>query len=347
MSKSTHKVEIVPVVLEPHPDPKTTKLSLIKVFGYVVVGRTADWEGVEKAAYIVPDTLVPNKAPFEFLFGGERSTYKYNEEEGTASICPDGEYARVTAMRLRGVLSHGLLVPAPEGMEIGDDAAEFFGVKRYEPEPIVGGRHASEPAPPNVFTTGYDVDVLLRYAHKFTPGELVNVSEKIHGKNGRWVFTTDHEGVDRMFAGSRKRWEKESDINPWWRGLEANPEITEFCTANPGVIVYGELYGVQKLKYGVDKPHIAVFDLKRDGKWVPINEAREMAPNLPWVPVVAEIPFDMGELEKLADGNSLIEGADHIREGIVIKPIEERDDLEIGRVILKLVSPSYLGNKKL
>ncbi len=60
---------------------------------------------------------------------------------------------------------------------------------------------------------------------------------------------------------------------------------------------------------------------------------------LPWVPVIsAFMPFDLDVLKSLADGPSLIPGAAHQREGIVVKPIHERTNLEIGRVNLKIGS---------
>jgi len=46
MGVDTHKVEIVPVVLELHPD--ADRLSLVKVYNFTCVVNTADWLGVEK-----------------------------------------------------------------------------------------------------------------------------------------------------------------------------------------------------------------------------------------------------------------------------------------------------------
>jgi hypothetical protein len=48
------------------------------------------------------------------------------------------------------------------------------------------------------------------------------------------------------------------------------------------------------------------------------------------------------KLPDFTDGGSLIRGADHLREGCVIRPAQERHDLAIGRVHLKLVSAAYL-----
>jgi len=342
MKKSTSKVEIVPVKLEPHPN--ADKLSVVKVFGYSVVVRSEDWAEGDLGAYVPPDMLVPNIPTFEWLFDGKRSQYNVHPEDGTAIKAKDGAYSRITFARLRKVLSHGLLVPAPEGMKVGDDAAEYFGVRRYEPTPTISTYGMTEAPPPGIFAPKYDVDALMRYADKFVPGEPVSVSEKIHGANGRWVYAPDKDGNLRMWAASHNQWKKKTEKDLWWQALENEPEVETFCKANPGVVVYGEVYGpVQKLRYGKTKPHIAVFDILKDGEWVNVKEARETTPRLPWVPLLVEkTPFDLAELTELADGNSLIPDAGHIREGIVIKPLVERYDDEIGRVQLKLVSDNYL-----
>ena len=69
---------------------------------------------------------------------------------------------------------------------------------------------------------------------------------------------------------------------------------------------------------------------------------RDWGAQLKWVPTVYRGPFDEAKLRQLAEENSLIEGADHIREGIIISPVKERVDPELGRVKLKIVSPKYL-----
>jgi hypothetical protein len=42
------------------------------------------------------------------------------------------------------------------------------------------------------------------------------------------------------------------------------------------------------------------------------------------------------------DGDSMIPGANHIREGIVVKPLVETVDPKLGRVVAKNVSNLYL-----
>ena len=47
-------------------------------------------------------------------------------------------------------------------------------------------------------------------------------------------------------------------------------------------------------------------------------------------------------VKQLADGPSMVEGTEHIREGVVIRPLVERDARNLGRVQLKIVSNAFL-----
>ncbi|HKV42632.1 MAG TPA: RNA ligase family protein [Blastocatellia bacterium] len=270
-------------------------------------------------AYIPPDSVVDSSRPeFTFLAGHERIKVK----------------------RLRGIVSMGLLIPAPPGARIGDNIAEYFNVTRYDPPlPLIAGGE-TEAAPPD-YRPNYDVNTLRRFTHLFTLGEPVWITEKIHGANSRFCFA---EG--RMHAGSRTTWKKYNKDNLWWKCLDQHPELEAFCRAHPGMTAYGEVYGsVQNLKYGA-KPgelRLAIFDLLEGSGWIDPRAALAAAPDLPWVPLIAaEIPFDLEAVLALAEGNSVVPGANHVREGIVLKPMHERTDPEIGRVCLKVVSNAYL-----
>lgn len=68
--------------------------------------------------------------------------------------------------------------------------------------------------------------------------------------------------------------------------------------------------------------------------------------NLEQVPVLYRGPYSKEVVDKLTSGKETLSGQElHIREGIVIKPAEERRDVSLGRVILKSVSESYLLRK--
>ena len=61
MAIATHRVEVIPVHLEPHPDADT--LSIVKIYDWQVVTKTADWTEGALGAYIQPDSLVDVTRP--------------------------------------------------------------------------------------------------------------------------------------------------------------------------------------------------------------------------------------------------------------------------------------------
>lgn len=288
----------------------------------------------------------------------------------------DGHY-RVKAKKLRGVISFGLLVPAPIGFNVGDDVAEHLGVEHYEPpiagttDAMVGGDVAS---PPKVCAVKYDLDSFRRYCSVFRDGEMVVITEKLDGANARYVY---HDG--EMHCGSRTEWKKQftsydhvtvesltskgvsSDRIPeileklksrskqksmWWELLERTPSLEKFCRDHPDVVVYGEIYGsVNQIKYGIGANRFAAFDVLDHGQWLNYSEARNCVGDVPWVPVLSKnVPYSFDLVCSLAEGFTTVEGAATgvIREGCVVRPVAERRNNVIGRVCLKCVSGAYL-----
>lgn len=315
---STHKVEVTRISLGPHPNADT--LSIARIFsGYYCVVKTSDWQDGQLGAYIPPDSVVDATRPeFAFLAG----------------------HTRIRVKRLRGVISMGLLMPVPISAREGDDLAEYFGVKHYDP-PLFMSTGGEAESPPSGYHPVFDVDSLRRYAHVFNQGEPVFISEKIHGASARYVW---HD--NRMYCGSRTEWKRQDEKNLWWQALQATPVIEEFCSLHPEITIYAEVYGqVQDLRYGAQKNEvkIAVFDLLCGPDWLPVREARTIGECLPFVPIIAEaIPFDLTSILTFAEGPSLILGANCVREGIVVKPLRERIHPEIGRVCCKVVGNGYL-----
>jgi RNA ligase (TIGR02306 family) len=137
--------------------------------------------------------------------------------------------------------------------------------------------------------------------------------------------------------------------NLWWVALDNTPQLRKFCEQNEGYAVYGEVYGqVQNLKYGTKPGEVrfAAFDIRKpDGTWMDAEQFLETCKKhgIPTAPVVSESkPFDFDTLVEMASGNSLIPGANHIREGVVVRPIKERWNEKLGRVNLKIINPKYL-----
>lgn len=320
---STHRAEVVPVTLEPHPNADA--LSLVRVFGYTVCARTADWQGVDRAAYLPVDSVVPDAPEYAFLAG----------------------HRRIKAKRLRGIYSEGLLVPAPANAQIGDDVTEALGITFYDPDTYRQERGAfiaadTAPEPPGGLAPKYtDIENIKRYGSMLDPGEPVVATEKIHGANFRATY---REGA--LHVGTRGRWLKPDvpgEGSMWWN-LALKHALETKLSRHPGVILYGEAFGqVQDLKYGAGPGEVslAAFDLWREGGYLDYVEFEAICEDLeiPTAPMVYSGPFDLDQLRADAEHDSLIGGG--IREGLVVRPIRERRHEHNGRVILKLISERY------
>jgi hypothetical protein len=112
----------------------------------------------------------------------------------------------------------------------------------------------------------YDVEAFKNHANTFTDGELVIITEKIHGSNARFVCI-DGE----MYTGSRSQWKSADGDNVWTRAVKEIPWIGAWCRNHPGYALYGEVTPTQKgYLYGSEKVQFFLFDiLTPEGKWVP------------------------------------------------------------------------------
>jgi RNA ligase (TIGR02306 family) len=423
MGVETHKVEIVPIKLEPHPN--ADRLSVVRVYNFTVVVNTADWQGVGKAAYIQPDSVMPDTPEYRFL--KDTSSTRKERQELWDKLQPDHEsdlarddynqkiaaleakidantkYLRITVKKLRGIISMGMLAPIPDdcqicideartgGMsnlrpiptlqgkyhvstnsltlettrtfcwrhaEIGDDVAEVLGVTHYEPVMINQSKGDDvAPPPPMIYAPKYDVESIYKYADCFEAGEPVHVSEKLDGQNARYVATlgqaykvltptkaATYENY-HFHVGSRTEWKKEEGGSNWWRVMEKTPWIKNWMIDHPELVLYGEVFGwVAALRYGAQQSQLffRAFDVMEGTEYWDAEKFIAEIPADLRAPDLGVMPFDFEKLQGLADGNSLIKGANHMREGIVIKPLKERKHWKLGRVMLKMVSNAYL-----
>lgn len=343
MAVLTHRADVVPVVLETHPNADS--LSIVRIYNFQVLVKTEDWLNRKVGVYIQPDSMVDVTRPeFSFLKKDEN----------------DVKPQRIKVKRLRGVVSMGLLVPAPEGVEIGTDVAEMLGVGHYEPiteEERTEGRGPSASAEPltvNIWAPKYDIESMYRYAEAFEPGENVHATEKLHGENARYFWDGE-----RMWAGTRKEWKKPG-MGGVWKVMQTHGWIESFCRDNPLHILHGELFGwVQKLRYGAtaEQYFMRAFDVLNGTEFWNVKKFNEVLYPIHRVPDLGVHRYDFHELQKLAEGNTLIKCAGNtnppsrkdqnvpianMREGIVVRPVEERQHVSLGRVIAKFVSNKYL-----
>lgn len=322
---STHRIDIIRIP-KPEIHPNADTLSIIKLLGgYTVVIRTADWQEGQLAAYIEPDYEVPTG----------RKEFAFLAREGRT-------HHRVAVKKLRGIYSQGLLIPAPEGATEGDNVIEHLGIRRYEPQ-IPEEKTAGQSAkPPAGWRPVYDVENWRRYSHLFVDGEEIYISEKADGSSWRGVWL-DGE----LHVGSRTEWKRQAEHIVFWKATRDNPWIVEWLMANPGMTLYGEVFGnMGRIKYVQpghklgEKVYFRAFDILEGNRWLDYADFERLIPAEGRVPLIYKGPYSAATLEGLVEGDSALGGK--IREGIVIRPVIERTSPEIGRVQLKVVSNRYL-----
>lgn len=312
-----------------HPNADT--LSIISVDGCPCIFRTDDFKAGDKAVYVPVEAVVPLSHPlFAFLRTGE------------------GEHARIKAKKLRGIFSMGILVKAPEGLEIGQDASGVLGIVKYEEAEDLKFQTSGAKAPgTKIQPPHYDMESYRKFKRAVPAGADIVVTEKIHGCNSRFVF---HEG--ELHCGSHSQWKKDEVGCLWWV-IARQYNLAEKLKAYPDYVFYGESYGwVQDLRYGQKQGHakLAIFDIfdSEKGVWLSWTKLCEICStlDLPTVPVLYCGPFDDPDaIENLRNGPSVVPGAANIREGVVIKTVEPAYDAHLGRVIMKLVGEDYMLRK--
>ncbi len=366
MANSFHRVFVVPFNMEPIPGADA--LSIVKFNNTQCVVNTQQWleMGPPKvAAHIQPDSLVPVANP---LF-----TFLAKEDNGEG-------YARVKAVKLRGMWSYGMLAPIDQSYNVGDDVTEVLGVKHYEPpeerELNLGQTCKS---PELISCPGkYDLESLQKYWRCIEHGEMVTVQEKVDGSNllavywkgeyrvksrSNWKLeypdinhlTVDYflklgktqEEADALAFNARKNQKQCS----FWKGLRQNEPLMKFLRDNEGVFAFGELFGnTNRIKYKLPEGNrVTVFDFWKDGQFFNPSWTMEQCANhnIEHVPIITEkMPFnhfDIDALLAIAEGKTAVVGAKEgtIREGIVVKTLVERWDEKAGRLALKKHSPSF------
>jgi len=322
MSKHTIQVIQVGEILA-HDNADSLERTM--VYGWQCCLRKGQFKQGDLAVFIPPDYLVEVARP-EFAFLAPRAK---------------NGLARITAMRMRGALSYGLIIPCPEGATVGECVMARLGITRYEPPDKVG-MSGDCVSPPLGLNVKFDVENLERYPAQLVAGEEVIATEKVHGANARFML---EDG--KLFCGSRTQWYAEDSNAVWALAARKTPGIRNWCAAHPGACLYGEVYGpVQELTYGTaGQVKFAAFAALCQTGYMGQDALFEScdAHGVPHMPVVYRGPFDLEKLRALAEQDSVLAlPAKQLSEGLVIVPKHERTHPDIGRVCLKLVSFRYL-----
>lgn len=386
---STFEVPVVRITAVEH-HPNADRLSLVSFRGFTTISAKREDDSHryavgDLAVYVPEAAIVP-----EYLL---RQGF-WDEPKGRGILAgPKGD--RVKAIRLRGIVSQGLMFPTEpplfdgdpladcyvagrDGTHLaireGEDASAFLGITKYEP--VIPIEMAGE-----VFNLGahntlnFDIENIQKHPDTFRSDEQVVVTEKLHGTFCQIAYLPNERQYDgfldgAVFVGSKglsaqglmlKNNERNAG-NLYKRAVIDSGVAFRFaafvdrvCQRDRAYLV-GEVFGrgVQDLGYGLETPSFRVFGVffgaPRDGSghWLDDADLQILldAAEIDRVPVLARGRWEdiKPKLAHFRDGGTTL-GGDHIREGVVITPAVERQDEQIGRAILKAVSPDYLLRK--
>lgn len=332
------KLATIQKIKELNPILGADKIEVASVLGWKCVVEKGKFKVGDWCIYCEIDSIMPSWNPdYEFL--------------------KDRHY-RVRTIRLRGQISQGLVLPIttirglPETLKEGEDVTEILGIEQYIPQipaNIAGFVKGLFPTfIPKTDETRVQVlqEVLTRYKDT-----LCYITEKVDGSSVTYYIKDGEFGVC-----SRNLELKETEDNLFWkmaRQLEVEEKLKLF---GKNVAIQGELVGpgVQKNNLKLPEHHILFFtgfdidkyqylDVQQFGQLMNILDLE----TVPFVNDIYPLSDNIDSLVEMAKGFSKLNPKVY-REGVVIRPIDEKIDLQMsnswgnGRVSFKVINPEYL-----
>lgn len=336
------------IVLYPHTNADALLLGRVGPF-QVVVGKSNGYEEGDIVFFAPERSVLPEDL---------RSHY-VNSETGISYLAGP-EHDRVQRVRLRGEYSDGVTidrawalrklgVSSIEEVPLDTDLSEALGISKYEPP--IPTHMAGNVTPITVAQWHqHDVEPLGIYRDELQDGELVVITEKIHGSqivvyagaNGTEIVTS--KGLSAKGLALQP-----SETNVYWRAVYNEVLFERLCNIFPGrdVQAFGEVIPVQKgFNYGASVPSLRLFRLVVDGHELAHREIPDGLLDL-WVPILFRGPYHPDIVATYAKGSEVVSGKSlHIREGVVVTPMEPRAASRGFALYLKAINPKFKDSEE-
>ena len=352
------------------PHENADRLEIIKIDGWQCISSKGRYKVGDEVVYIPIDSLVPFELS-EKLCITNYLTNKIKDSQGNILA------SRVKTIKLRGILSQGLIIDKDPEWKLGQDVREILKIEKYEPPETASGkvqlkgRSFIQFPEFEGFQQYTNIENFKNFPDVFEDGEEVVILEKLHGTNFRSgkinPFNIDWKYIPLLlklrllltkFFGAKnpgfftvgthrtnlkKQKMKDKFLNVYWRIAEKYKLRDKLKMSEE---IFGEIYGYGIQKYfPYDSPYtqsVRFFDAMIHNQylnWFHFQNFCERE-NLPMVPVLYVGPFSLEKVIELASGKSTI--ADHMREGVIIKSTTEQFHPKLGRKILKYINDEYL-----
>ena len=325
-------------ILEVNPIPGADKIVSYKVLGWNCIAMKDAYRVGDLVVYCEIDSLLPKDYaspdgtnPFQFLL--------------------DKGVKRISTMKLKGSISMGLLLslsalPIGDYKE-GDDVTELLKVEKYEPPipaclsgQMKGGFPSWIPK-----TDETRVQVLQETLDKYAGTECY-ISIKLDGTS------STHYLKDGVFGVCGRTIDYlETEGNTYWK-VSRQHKIEEALRADGrNLAIQGEICGegIQSNKYKLKGQQLFAFNIFDIDNQCYFNYVEFMdfctrySIPIQTVPILSTSYILENSIDKLIEmskGDSIIDKGP--REGIVIRPLKEIRDPNIGRVSFKAINPDFL-----
>jgi RNA ligase (TIGR02306 family) len=326
-------------IIKVEPIENADNLEVATVLGWKVVVKKGEFKENDLCCYVEIDSILPEKPEFEFM----RS-----------------RNFKVKTIKLRGQVSQGIVFPLsilPDyicSVGEGADVTNDLGITKYEPPVPACLIGKSKGNFPNFIpkTDETRVQVLQRLLNKYQ-GQQFYITEKLDGSSATFYLNNDEFGVC-----SRNIDLIETEDNTFWKVARELDIESKLRSLGKNIAIQGELIGegIQGNKYGL-KGHTArffnVFDIDKyeyyacDDFIVTIVHELGLE-TVPILDIHYKLINNIDELVTLSIDKSVLNSQVQ-REGIVLRPIDEKCDIAAGhalgsngRVSFKVINPQFL-----
>ena len=331
------KLATIQIISDVQPIEGADRIQVASVLGWKVVIKKDEFKPGDPAIYCEVDSFLPVKPEFEFL---RKSSYK-KMSDGTEGF-------RLKTIKLRGVISQGLLIPVsslpgyPEVPLPGTDVTDILGIVKYEPPiPAQLAGEVKGPFPGFISKTDEEriqnlIDSLPNYKDS-----LFYVTEKVDGTSITIYLKDGQFGIC-----SRNLELVENPENTYWRVVKELDIENKLRNLGRNIALQGELIGegIQKNIYKLRGQTIKFFDAFDIDKYeyfdYPSFKSILDEFGLATVPVIEEalqLPQSVDEILTMANGKSAL-NPDANREGLVFRTTSGK------RFSFKAISNNFLLN---
>jgi len=332
--------------------PNADAIEKIRVLGWWVVVKKGDHKPGDRLVYCEIDSLLPERPEFEFLRAG---SFKPSQADASGVVTLPAGF-RIKTIRLRGQVSQGIcfptsILPTDAPTVEGADVSGSLGVLKWEPPLPVGmGGKVKGQFPgflPKTDETRVQVLEAVLERHR---GKKFYVTEKLDGTSFTAFLRRGDFGIC-----SRNLWMDEADESNVLARVAKGLRLEDKLRAARerlgfDLAIQAEVIGpgIQKNKYALTAATLRVFSVLNVDAYRLLDHADSLAlladMQLEPVPQLGTIVLDhsVDELVAFSEGMSVVNRKIQ-REGVVLRPLSEEYDEEIGgRLSFKAINPRFL-----